>query len=654
LYVITFYSFKGGVGRTMALVNVAAELVRRGRKVLVVDFDLEAPGLETYKLLRPTKPHPGIVEYVTQYRQAKYQVPELLPFIYETKPFGKKGGRLWVMPAGRRDRAYRNALVNLDWKRLYQDQDGFLLFEDTKKGWEIELNPDYVLIDSRTGDTDVLGICTRQLPDAVVLMFTPNEQNLVGLEGVCRDIRRESTEGLKKDIRLHFVAANVPDLDDEDQYLRRHLNRFRARLRISHHVPIPIIHRNETLQMLNQPIFVLQRPHSRLAGEYRSLVRLLQIDNYEDREGALLFLREVQKERSKLLDSRIYRVWLWKELAPPEALERINQITAQFWNDVEVLFRVAQYLFQHQEPSMALKRINRVLELQPDDGDALLLRALCHRALRDHAAGAEDLLHYLHDHASDPEKNATAILGLLSIAVDEFLKTLDLPPVKVPTWWPSLDSFGNSKAEEDSHGPMWLLSDISLRLIQQRRWDDAIRCLEHRKVKEAIETGKPDVLAPSWKALCALHLAIAHWGKTGEPRREFCLQALCAYEPITALLDSVPNSREGMDDDPYLYFRFHGAWFQDLALLHWGAGDAHSALAALDKALAWLGQPGQFRHMRWDREFLLYPLLVVSSWTFQREWESEFRNGCDEMRRMFQGEAIRPPFLGPQRPPTTR
>jgi len=42
LYVITFYSFKGGVGRTMALVNTAAELARRGRKVLVVDFDLEA------------------------------------------------------------------------------------------------------------------------------------------------------------------------------------------------------------------------------------------------------------------------------------------------------------------------------------------------------------------------------------------------------------------------------------------------------------------------------------------------------------------------------------------------------------------------------------------------------------------------------------
>jgi hypothetical protein len=252
-----------------------------------------------------------------------------------------------------------------------------LLFEDTKKGWEVELNPDYVLIDSRTGDTDVLGICTRQLPDAVVLMFTPNEQNLVGLQGVCRDIRHEKTEGLEKDIRLHFVAANVPDLDDEDRSLRRQLKRFRAKLDISDDAPIPIIHRNETLQMLNQPVYVLQRPRSRLAGEYRSLVRRLQIDNHEDRDGALLFLREVQKERSKLLESDTYRVAFWRELAPPEALERMNQITGQFWNDGEVLFLVAQYLWQHREPGMALSALtgfwsyNRIMVMRSWGGPSV-------------------------------------------------------------------------------------------------------------------------------------------------------------------------------------------------------------------------------------------------------------------------------------------
>ena len=55
----------------MALVNAGAELARRGRKVLLVDFDLEAPGLSTYGLLRPEEPKQGIVEFVTQFREAR-------------------------------------------------------------------------------------------------------------------------------------------------------------------------------------------------------------------------------------------------------------------------------------------------------------------------------------------------------------------------------------------------------------------------------------------------------------------------------------------------------------------------------------------------------------------------------------------------------
>ncbi len=300
MYVITFYSFKGGVGRTMALVNIAAELVRRGRKVLVVDFDLEAPGLETYKRLKPPKPHPGIVEYVTEFRRT-WHAPEPLDYMYETKPIGKKGGHLWVMPAGRRDRDYRSALAKLDWQRLYKEEDGFLLFEDTKKGWEEELNPDYVLIDSRTGDTDVLGICTRQLPDAVVLMFAPNEQNRIGLEGVCPDIRREETQGLKKKIRLHFVAANVPNLDDENRVLHRQIRAFRKRLQFREFSGV--IRRYDNLNLLDQSVFTLDRPHTRLARSYRRLLRTLLQDNPADREGAMLFLQGYSKRREARIES---------------------------------------------------------------------------------------------------------------------------------------------------------------------------------------------------------------------------------------------------------------------------------------------------------------------------------------------------------------
>ena len=46
--ICTFYSYKGGVGRSMAMANVADVLSRRGLKVLMIDFDLEAPGLEQF------------------------------------------------------------------------------------------------------------------------------------------------------------------------------------------------------------------------------------------------------------------------------------------------------------------------------------------------------------------------------------------------------------------------------------------------------------------------------------------------------------------------------------------------------------------------------------------------------------------------------
>lgn len=46
--VVTFYSFKGGTGRTMAMANVAWILATNGKRVLVMDWDLEAPGLHRY------------------------------------------------------------------------------------------------------------------------------------------------------------------------------------------------------------------------------------------------------------------------------------------------------------------------------------------------------------------------------------------------------------------------------------------------------------------------------------------------------------------------------------------------------------------------------------------------------------------------------
>jgi MinD-like ATPase involved in chromosome partitioning or flagellar assembly len=341
VYTITFYSFKGGVGRTLALVNVAAQLAKMGRKVLLVDFDLEAPGLETFDHLRPPQPHPGVVEYVTEYMRTTC-APDVRDYIYSGRPIGKRGGQVWVMSAGRRDAEYQSALAKIDWISLYRHHDGFLLFEDTKAQWEQEFKPDYVLIDSRTGHTDVEGICTRQLPDAVVVLFFPNEQNLVGLRDVCRRIRGEATSGLMKPIRLHFVMSNVPELDDEDRVLRRLLEDFKE-LGIDRRDPV--IHRYESVLLFKQAIFVLAKPKSRLAREYRRLARTLMAFNPADRDSALRFLDRYDEYR--------WRVRRDEQLGLPNPLD---QIAENFPNDAELLRAIEEERKSEREIEAKLQR----------------------------------------------------------------------------------------------------------------------------------------------------------------------------------------------------------------------------------------------------------------------------------------------------------
>ena len=143
MFVSTFYSFKGGVGRTLALVNVAVELAKNGRRVLLVDFDLEAPGLDTFEKFAAPGPRLGVVDYVSDFIK-NGQPPNVDAYAYEAPVSTDLQGDILVMPAGIRNSEYARKLAAIDWQSLYSDMDGFLLFEDLKDRWEEEFAPDYV------------------------------------------------------------------------------------------------------------------------------------------------------------------------------------------------------------------------------------------------------------------------------------------------------------------------------------------------------------------------------------------------------------------------------------------------------------------------------------------------------------------------------
>lgn len=269
----------------MALVNAGVELARRDRRVLLVDFDLEAPALDTFEAFESKEPRLGVVDYIHSYLESGH--PDALDKYVHQCQVGGKAKDVWLLPAGGSKSDYTSRLQHIDWGDLYANHNGYLLMENLKQQWEDTVRPDYVLIDSRTGLTDVVGICTRQLPDAVAIFYFPNEQNLRGVGRVVREIRSEAESPREKDIPLHLIMSNVPDLDDEHQILEKRIAKFEKQLGLK--TKPMMVHRYDSLSLLNQTIFTNDRPNSRLAGEYRELVDKIVDANMGDRERAMKY-----------------------------------------------------------------------------------------------------------------------------------------------------------------------------------------------------------------------------------------------------------------------------------------------------------------------------------------------------------------------------
>jgi MinD-like ATPase involved in chromosome partitioning or flagellar assembly len=169
---ITFYSYKGGVGRSMAVANIGSVLSRT-KRVLLIDFDLEAPGLERYFTLDATlrEETAGVVDLV---HQKSLQWRDCL---HKFKPF-EVGFELHLISAGRADDDYVERVRQTRWDELFEKQDLGARIEAWRAEWRRAY--DYILIDSRTGMTDAGGVCTILLPDVLFALFTTNQQSLEG------------------------------------------------------------------------------------------------------------------------------------------------------------------------------------------------------------------------------------------------------------------------------------------------------------------------------------------------------------------------------------------------------------------------------------------------------------------------------------------
>lgn len=178
--IVTFYSYKGGVGRSFLLANIATILARWGARVLCVDWDLEAPGLDNYFGDQVRPGGRGLVSLIETLAQSDAEFDRRALEAYEQPVILHEAkGALFLLRAGTHEDNYFQRVQALDWENLYRSNKLGSRLEQLRNLWKSSF--DFVLIDSRTGFTDTGGVCTVQMPDTLVLVFAPNQQNVDGI-----------------------------------------------------------------------------------------------------------------------------------------------------------------------------------------------------------------------------------------------------------------------------------------------------------------------------------------------------------------------------------------------------------------------------------------------------------------------------------------
>lgn len=220
---VTLFGIKGGVGRSTALAIWSWYLAKQGKKVLVIDLDLESPGIGQILLPQQRLADFGVVDWLVE--EAVGQADEwLLRDMVATSPLSEttEGTIRVVSAAGSKEQDYIAKL-----SRVYMDinRDGKVVdfahrLSELLQALEAQEKPDIVLLDSRAGIHDIAAIAITRLTDMAFLFAVNTPQTWQAYRHLFRHWQKWNVNLTAFRENLKIVAGMVPELGRDD-YISR-------------------------------------------------------------------------------------------------------------------------------------------------------------------------------------------------------------------------------------------------------------------------------------------------------------------------------------------------------------------------------------------------------------------------------------------------
>jgi MinD-like ATPase involved in chromosome partitioning or flagellar assembly len=246
--IISVHSFRGGTGKSNTTANVATILASQGKRVGVIDTDIQSPGIHVLFGFDEDKMQYSLNDYLwgkCDIRQTAYDLTNSLNTTL--------AGQIYLIPS---------SIKAGEIARVVREGYDVGLLNDGFHDLVEQLNLDVLMIDTHPGlnEETLLSIAVS---DALAIVMRPDQQDFQGT-GVTVEVAR------KLDVpRMVLVVNKVPPIFNEEE--------VKLRVEQTYNVPVAAIfpHSDEMMILASEGIFVLRFPDHLISQRFRQLAAAL-------------------------------------------------------------------------------------------------------------------------------------------------------------------------------------------------------------------------------------------------------------------------------------------------------------------------------------------------------------------------------------------